>query len=86
MSERYDIEELPEGKFPIYFILIYYYQREDPFLTEKPKCAEFTKGSYCRGRNTIGRITYKDKIVIPQKLQKYIVKWYQTRLQYPRLY
>ena len=60
MSERYDIEELPEGKFPIYFILIYYYQREDPFLTEKPKCAEYQKGYFCGGHNTIEILTHKE--------------------------
>ena len=70
MSEIYDIEELPEGTFPLYFNLIYRYQQEDPFLTENLKCTEYTKGTFRGGRNTIDLITYKYKIVIPQKLQK----------------
>ena len=34
MSELYDIEELPNGTFDLYFKKIDRYQREDPFLTE----------------------------------------------------
>ena len=33
MSEIYDIEELPEGSFPLSFNLIESYQWEEPFLT-----------------------------------------------------
>ena len=40
MSELYKIEELPEGTFPLSFNLLERYQREDPFLTEKLKCAK----------------------------------------------
>ena len=46
MSELFDIKELPEDTFPLYFNLIDRYQREKPFLTEKLKCAEYTKGSF----------------------------------------
>ena len=60
MSEIYDIEELPEGTFPLSFNLIDRYQREEPFLTGKIKCAEFTNGYFRGGRNTIDLITYKD--------------------------
>ena len=35
MSELYDTEELPEGKFSLSFKLIDRYQQEDPNLTEK---------------------------------------------------
>ena len=52
MSELYDIEELPEGTFTPSFNFIDRCQREDPFLTEKLKCAEFTKGYFGEGRNT----------------------------------
>ena len=74
MLELYYIVELPEGTFPLSFNLIDRYQREDPFLTEKLKCVEYKKGYFCGGRSTIDIITYKDKIVTPQKLQKYLVK------------
>ena len=85
MSEFCDIEELPEGTFPIYFNLIDRYKREYPFLTKILKCAEFTKSSFRGVRNTIDILTYKDKIVIPQKLQKYAVKRYHTYLIHPGL-
>ena len=68
MLKLYNIEELPEGTFPLYFNLINSYQQEDPFLTEKIKCIEFTKDYFYGVRNTINLITYKYKILIPQKL------------------
>ena len=80
MSEIYGIKGFPDGKFPISFNLIDRYQRGDSFLTEKLKFAKFKKGSFRGGRNTIELITYEGKIVIPQKLQKYLVKWYHTYL------
>ena len=85
MLEIYDIKELPEGTSPLSFNLIDRYQREDPFIMEKIKCAEFTKGSILGGCNNIDLITYKDKIVIPHKLQKYVLKCYHTYLLHPVL-
>ena len=67
-----------EGMFPLYLKLIDRYQQEDSILTEKLTCAEYKKGYFCGGRNTIKLITYKNKVVIPQQLQRYIVKWYHT--------
>ena len=72
MSKLYNIKELTEGMFPLSFNLVYRCQREDPFLTEKPKCAEYTKGYFCRGRNTIDLIMYKDKIVIRSEMVSHI--------------
>ena len=40
---------------------------------------------FCEGRNTIEIVMYKDKIAIPQKLQKYVVKWYHMYLIHPGL-
>ena len=71
---------MPEFTFPLYFKLIDRYQREDPILTGKLTCAEHKKDSFRGGRNTIKRITYKNEIVIPQQLQRYIVKCYHTYL------
>ena len=59
-SELYDIEELPEGTFPLSFKRIDRYQREDPFLTENPKCAEYQKGYFRGGHNTIEILTHKE--------------------------
>ena len=55
--ELYNIKELPDGTFPLLFKLIDRYLREDPFLTEKLKCAEYQKGSFCGGCNTIELVT-----------------------------
>ena len=60
ISELYDIEELPESTFPLSLKLIDRYQQEDPILTEKLKCAEYSKGSFRGGINTIKLVTYKD--------------------------
>ena len=65
MSELYGIKELPEGTFPLYLKLIEYYQQEYPILTEKLKCAEYIKGSFCRGQNTIKLVALNNEIVIP---------------------
>ena len=40
-SELYNIEEMTEGTFTLYFKLIDRYQGEDPILTEKLTCAEY---------------------------------------------
>ena len=34
ISEPYNIEELTEGTFPLYFKFIYHYQREYPYITK----------------------------------------------------
>ena len=83
MLELYDIDELPEGTFTLSFNTIDQYQREEPVLLEKLNSAEYQKGSFRGGRNTIKLVTYKNKILIPQKLQKYVVKWYHTYLLHP---
>ena len=85
ISELCDIEVLPEGTFPISFNFVYRYHREELFLSEKRKYAEYSKGYFCRVQSTINLITYKYKIVIPQKLQKYVVKWYHMYLLHPVL-
>ena len=72
MSYFYDTEELPEGTFTQSFNLVDRYQREDPFQTEKNKCAEFTKGSFRGGQNTIYPITYKDKIFIRSEMVSHV--------------
>ena len=80
MSELYDIEELLDGTFNISFKLTDCYQRKDPILTDKLKCAEYIKCSFCRGQNTIRLLTLNKKIVITQIFQRYALKWYHTYL------
>ena len=59
--ELFDIEEIPEGTFPQSFKLIERYHQEEPTLTEILTRAEYKKGSFCGGWNTIELITYKNK-------------------------
>ena len=61
---------MPEVWFHLSLKLIDHYQHEDPFLTEELTCAEYKKGYFRGGRNTVKLITYKNKIVIPQQLQQ----------------
>ena len=70
MSELYYIKELPEGMFPLSLKFIYRYQQEFPILTEKLNSAEYIKGSFSGGRNTINIVTVNDKIVIPQFIER----------------
>ena len=52
---------------------------------EKLHSAEYQMGYFRGGKNTIEFVTYKDKILIPQQLQKYVVKWYHKYLLHPGL-
>ena len=84
MSEIKDIEEIPEGTFPINLKLIHKYQRLGPSITAKYKDGTHHKGSFCGGSNSdIKIITFKDKIVIPLILQSYVLHWYHTYLLHP---
>ena len=40
MSELYNIDEFPEGTFPVSLNIIDHYQREDPILSEDFNSAE----------------------------------------------
>ena len=45
------------------------------------------KGYFCGGSNDDLRlIAYKDKIVIPSKLQSYVLHWYHTYILHPGMY
>ena len=84
MSEINDIEEIPEGTFPINLKFIKTYQRLEPSIITKYKDGTYQKGSFCGGSNfDLKLITCKDKIVIPSKLQSYVAHWYHTYLLHP---
>ena len=85
MLKLFNIDELPEGTFLISFNIIDRYQREDSFILEKPNYEEYQKDSFCGGQNTIKLVTYKYKIVLPQKVQKYVMIWYHIYLLCNRL-
>ena len=53
ISELYEIKELSEETFTLSLKLIYCYQQEDPFLTERLKCTTYQKGAFGGVRNTI---------------------------------
>ena len=79
MSEINDIEEIPEGNFPIILKWIHRYQRAEPSMIAKYKNGTYHKGSfYGVGNADLNFITCEDKIVIPEKLQSYIFHWYHT--------
>ena len=66
MSEINDMEELPEGTFPMNLKFIGKYQRQEPSILAKYKNGKYQKGSFRGGSNIdISLITCKDKIVIP---------------------
>ena len=63
MLELYDIDELN---------IIDGYQQEDTVLLEKLNSAEYQKGSFRGVMNALKLIPDQDKIVIAQKLQRYV--------------
>ena len=44
---------------------------------------KYEKGFFRDSHNSINFITYDNKIVIPEKLQKYVLKWYHTHPLHP---
>ena len=86
MSEINDIKEMPEGNFPINLKLITKYQRTEPSLMAKYEDGTHHKGFFGGGINIdLSLITCKDKIVIPSKLQSYVLHWYNKYLLCPGL-
>ena len=84
MSEINDTEELPEGYFPIDLKLIQKHQRLEPSILAKHKNGTYHKGYFRGGSNIDVRlITCKYKIVIPSKIQRYLLHWYHMYLLYP---
>ena len=66
MSKINDVEELPEGNFPINLKLIQKYQRTEPSLMAKYKDGTYHTGYFRGGSNIdLNLITCKDKIVTP---------------------
>ena len=53
MSEIYDAEELPEGKFLVPLNRIYWYQHKYPCLSAKLICAEYKRVYFCGVQNAI---------------------------------
>ena len=63
------------------------YQVERPIIKSKYKDGTYQKGYFCGGSNfDLKLITCKDKIVIPSKLQSYVLHWYHTYLLHPEMY
>ena len=57
MSELYDIDKLPERNFTLSFKLIDRYQSKDSFLQAKLTCANYQKGYFRGGKNTLELVT-----------------------------
>ena len=84
VSEIIDIEELPEGTFTINLKLIQKYKRQEPSIIAKYKYSKYHKGYFHGNSNTdIKLIMFKDKIVIPSKLQSYVLHWYHAYILHP---
>ena len=84
MSEINDTEELPKGIFPINLKIINQYQQKYPILKDKYEMGTYQKGYFCGGINiNLNLITCKDKVVIPSKLQSYILNWDHIYLLHP---
>ena len=65
MSEFNDIDEIPEGTFPINLKFIQKHQRSEPIITAKYKDDTYHKGYFCEGSNIDLILTnYKVKINI----------------------
>ena len=64
--------------------MIQRYQRAEPSLMDKYKYGTYHKGSFCGGRNNnLNLITCEDEIVIPSKIQSYVLHWYHKYLLHP---
>ena len=80
-----DKEDLPTNTFPLQFKQIDMMQRKDRALIKKLRDNhnDYTSKSFRGGGKHYELICYKDKIVIPQPLQKKVVDWYHTQLCHP---
>ena len=59
--------------------MIQRYQRAEPSIIAKYKNGTYHKGSFHGGSNIdLNLITYEDKIVIPEKIQSYVLNLYHT--------
>ena len=84
VSELNDIEELPEGNFPINLKLIQKYQRLEPRIIAKYKDGMYHKGAFSGGSNIdLNLKMCKDNIVILSKTQSYVLHWYLTYILHP---
>ena len=64
--------------------MIQRYQRAEPSIIAKYKNGTYHKGYFHGGSNiNLNLITYEDKIVIPEKIQSYVLNWYHTYLLHP---
>ena len=69
---------MPGGNFPINLRWVQQYQQMEPSLMSKYECGAYHKGYFGGGGNNyLSVITCKDKIVIPSKLQTYVLHWYK---------
>ena len=84
------MDELEPDTFPLSFITIDEYQRNNSILLKKLKSSLDTNNEYGYhvksfrgGGKEIKLICYNSKIVIPSALQKYVLNWYHTYLLHP---
>ena len=84
VSEINDIEELPERSLLNNLILITKYQWLETKIIAKYKNGMYQQGSFRGGSNIdVKLIICKNNILIPSKLQSYLLHWYHTYLLHP---
>jgi hypothetical protein len=87
MAESYGLnsDDLPEDAFPVSYTLLHCKQKKDKTLFKQ---AQTTTHAYslkeCHGGcTTVCLLCFKDKIVMPTSLTKWIVQWYHYLLCHP---
>ena len=72
----YDVQELPEGIFPLNFKTLTHHQWKGTSIQHRLLHVKDTKYTFTGGQNTITLLTYKGFIVIPKIIQRYAVQYY----------
>jgi transposase InsO family protein len=84
MAEFFGRDDLEDDIFPLNYKDIARAQQKDKHLLHAAKHnPQYRLKTYHGGEKKRTLITYNDKIVIPQLLQKRITKWYHTQLCHP---
>ena len=82
-------EELPSWTIPVSYKLLFKEQQKDSklkhlYLDEKSKGENYQIRSFSADANTVRKlITYRDRICVPETLQKQMVQWYHEMLCHP---
>ena len=80
----FDKDDLPSNTFPITYQLINHEQNKDKTLLATIKGAKhYMLKEFHGGSRSSWLLCYKDRIVIPKGLQKWVMQWYHHTLCHP---